>query len=63
MNKFKQFMEKHRLKQKELAELLGVNQSLISQWCTGRCKPNILQVDKIARYTKVSTKTVIECFK
>ena len=62
MNKFKEFLQEKNIKQKDLAAHLGVNQSLISQWCTDRCKPSISVVPDIAKYAKVSVSVILKCF-
>ena len=35
----KEIMKIHNLSQKELADILGVNQTTVSQWLLGRKKP------------------------
>ena len=62
VNKFKMLLVERKVKNKDLAKHLGVNPSLVSQWCTGRCKPTILQISSIAKYTKVTINRIVLCF-
>lgn len=43
------------VKQKELAQVLGVKDNIISYFCSGTRKPNIEQIIKMAKYFNVST--------
>ena len=62
MQNFKQFLKDHAMTQQELADKLGVHQTLISQWCHGKTKPSIYQVRDIARHVGVSIEAVMACF-
>ena len=62
MSKFKELLKNKRIKQETLARELGVHQTLISQWCNGKGKPNIYQVVEVAKYIGVSAETIISCF-
>ena len=55
-------VKRKKVLQREIAEHLGVNQTLISQWCTGLCKPSISVVREIAKYLDVSAERVCACF-
>ena len=59
---FKLLLKEKKVLQREIAEHLGVNQTLISQWCTGLCKPSISVVREIAKYLDVSAERVCACF-
>ena len=48
-------MERKRVTQKELAELTGIHQSLISRYITGASEPSFYKVDKIAKALCCST--------
>ena len=50
-------------KQRDFCEALGEKQSTAATWETGRAKPGVFMVDKIAKVLKVSTDEVIACFK
>ena len=62
MSKFKELLKNNHITQNELARELGVHQTLISQWCSGKGKPSILHVAALSRYIGVSTDIVIDCF-
>ncbi len=49
--------------QKEVATLLGLKRSTVAMWETGKCKPDILTVAKIAKALDVSVEEIINCFK
>jgi transcriptional regulator with XRE-family HTH domain len=51
--KLKKLLEKHRLSISELSKISGVPKTNIQQWLTGS-SPNIKQIDKVARYFKMS---------
>lgn len=60
--KFKQLLKEKRKTQQEIAKTIGVHQTLISQWCTGKGCPNIHQVSIISNYLCVSVEEIINCF-
>lgn len=62
MNGFQQMLKEHNITQDGLAKALGVHQTLISQWCHGKCKPNVYQIKGISRHVGVSVETVVGCF-
>ena len=44
----------------QLAEKLGVHQTLISQWCCGKCLPNIHMIKKLAQALHTDYTVIIE---
>ena len=63
VNGFKDLLKEKKITQSNLARALGVDQTLISQWCHGKCKPNVNQVDDIITYTGIPAETIIACFR
>ena len=49
-------------KQFDFAEALNVKQSTLSMWETGKSKPDIDMVKKIATVLNVSVSEILECF-
>ena len=60
--KFKEMMINKKITQNELADRLGVHQTLISQWCCGKGMPSIMQVGTVAEVLGVPVTEVIACF-
>lgn len=58
----KQLLKSQNKTQKDIACNLNVTQSLVSQWCTGKCQPNISQLRPLCRILKVDIYTIIDCF-
>lgn len=54
MNRFKQLRKDSALSQVHLAEKLGVTQTAVSQWETGKSNPDIETLKKIALYYHVT---------
>lgn len=50
------------LKQLDFAKALGVNQSTLSMWETGKSRPDLDTIKKIAEVLQVDVKDVLECF-
>ena len=47
-SKFKFYLRQRRIKQAVLAKVMGVDQTLISLWCTGKCKPPITRIPELS---------------
>lgn len=62
MKEFKQLMKEKKISQQNLADKLGVHQTLISQWCTGKGCPTIHQVSAISECLCVPIEKIIGCF-
>lgn len=62
MSNFKKLLKEKNITQTMLAGALGVHQTLISQWCHGKSKPNIYQVSAMAKYINVSIEDIVNCF-
>ena len=60
--KLKELLKEKGITQGKLANELGVHQTLISQWCHGKCKPNVIQVAALARIIGVGTQQICDCF-
>lgn len=54
MNRVRELRKKHGLSQSQLAEKLGVHQTAVSQWETGRTDPDIECARKMASIFDVS---------
>ena len=63
MSKLKNLLKENNITQSMIAEALGVHQTLISQWCHGKSKPNINQASDMAKYMGVSIDAIANCFK
>ena len=59
---FKALLKEKQVTQLDMAEKLGVHQTLISLWCRGKCKPSISCVKKISELLGASLEEVISCF-
>lgn len=54
MNRIKELRLNAKLSQKELADLIGVNQTAVSQWERGATSPKHFQVQKLCQVFQVS---------
>lgn len=54
MNRIYAIREENELTQKELADILGVDRTIISKWEIGDCIPSIEKVNLISNYFNVS---------
>ena len=50
------------IKQMDFAKALGVKQSTLSMWETGKARPDIDMLRKLAEVLQVDIKEVFECF-
>lgn len=62
MNEFKKLLRDSRITQTEISKVLGVHQTLISQWCHEKSKPNIHQVMTMAKHLGVPIEKIVICF-
>lgn len=60
--KLKELLKEKGITQDKLAQELGVHQTLISQWCHGKCKPNIYQATAMAQVLGVGVDDIAKCF-
>ena len=60
MNRIKELRKKSHVSQQELAKILNVHQTAISQWETGRTSPDIKTAQKIAGYFHTSVGYVLD---
>ena len=58
-NRIKELREQQKMKQKELAEALGVRQNTLSTWETGRYEPDNEMLRRIAAFFGVSVDYII----
>lgn len=63
MPTLKQLIKERGLTQTRIAQLLGVHQTLISQWCCGKTTPTIRQVSSLSEFLKIPVEDIIKCFK
>lgn len=59
---FKELRESKEIRQRLLAEKLGVKQGTISMWETGRSVPKTTDLPKIAKVLNVPVEQVLACF-
>jgi len=60
LNKFKLARMKAGLTQLELAKKLGVSESLITKWETGRGKPRGVKLEMLAQVLNVKPEELVE---
>lgn len=60
--KFRDIRKTEGITQTALAERLGVRQSTVAMWETGRSTPKTADLPKIAKALSVSVEQVIACF-
>ena len=60
--KFRDIRKTEGITQTALAERLGVRQSTVAMWKTGRSTPKTADLPKIAKALNVSVEQVIACF-
>ncbi|MDE6397742.1 MAG: helix-turn-helix domain-containing protein [Clostridiales bacterium] len=60
--KFRELRKSKNITQTELANAIGVRQSAVSNWESGRSKPMTDSIIKIASVLNCSMQTVFECF-
>lgn len=53
--KLKELRLEKKITQKNLAEILGCNQSMVTRWEKLECEPTETYIVKVARYFNVST--------
>lgn len=59
----KELREKQNLTQEELAKLIGVGQSAITQYEKKRRSPNVLRIIKLSKVLNVDISEIVKCFK
>ncbi len=58
----KKLIKEKKVTQKNIALKLEITQSLVSQWCSGKCEPSIRQLKTLCEILKVDLETLVECF-
>ena len=61
-NAFKQLMIEKEVAQPQLASQLGIDQTAVSQWCTGKTRPALNRIGRIAEILGVDPLEVLNCF-
>lgn len=59
---FKELRKEVGVTQSFLAEKLGLNQSTLAMWETGKSRPRISDLPRIANALGVEVERVLECF-
>ncbi|PZR26474.1 MAG: XRE family transcriptional regulator [Citrobacter freundii] len=59
-NRIKANLALHQIKNKELAEKLGVSEQTVSKWCTNYSQPSIPQLYEIAILLQVPVPELLE---
>jgi repressor LexA len=59
MNTIKELRKSKKLSQKDLAEILNVHQTAVSQWEQNRTMPDIDMIKKLAKYFGVTTDYIL----
>lgn len=59
LNRLKVILAEKKIKNKELAELLGKDQATVSKWCTNSAQPTLENLVEIARVLKVDVSELI----
>lgn len=62
MQRFKEIRQKANLTQANLAECLGIKQSAVSAWECSISRPNIENIQKLAKVLNCDFETVAKCF-
>ena len=59
---FSDFRKRYFARQVDLADKLGVKNTTVSMWETGRSKPSIDMLPKLAELLKVDVSELVKCF-
>jgi DNA-binding XRE family transcriptional regulator len=57
----RQFRERHQLTQFQLRRLIGVSERRLSDWETGKARPNLENAVALARVYQVPLKVICQC--
>ncbi|HOZ14237.1 MAG TPA: helix-turn-helix transcriptional regulator [Tenuifilaceae bacterium] len=55
----KELLKTKGIKQKWLANKMGVSEITVSNWCSGKSNPNKQHLQKLSVLLEVSTKTIV----
>lgn len=61
--KMKDLLKQAGLTQSEFAKRLGITQSLVSQWISNKCQPQLNMVPKVAKLLNVSVEDILALYK
>lgn len=59
LNRLKVILAEKKIKNKELAEMLGKDQATVSKWCTNSAQPTLENLVEIAKVLKVDVSELI----
>lgn len=59
LNRLKVILAEKKIKNKELAELLGKDQGTVSKWCTNTAQPSLENLVEIAKVLKIDVSELI----
>ena len=59
LNQLKLVLVKKKKTNKWLAEQLGVNQTIVSKWCTNTTQPDLMTLKKISELLDISVSEII----
>lgn len=59
LNRLKVILAEKKIKNKELAEMLGKDQATVSKWCTNSAQPSLENLVEIAKVLKIDVSELI----
>ena len=59
----KELIKNKKMTQQEVADRLGVHQTLVSQWCCGKSKPSLIEALELSKLLEVTLEKIAECVK
>ena len=59
LNRLKVILAEKKIKNKELAEMLGKDQATVSKWCTNSAQPSLENLVEIAKVLKIDVGELI----
>ena len=60
MLRIREVLKTKKMKQQELADILGVSKVTVSYWCNNQTKPSLETLNQIAKILKVKISSLIE---
>ena len=59
LNRLKVILAEKKIKNKDLAEMLGKDQATVSKWCTNSAQPSLENLVEIAKVLKIDVSELI----
>ena len=59
-SKLKQILDSRSIKQRELAEAVGVSEAVVSGWCKGIKVPSLETAGRIAKFLSIAIDDLVE---